>query len=394
MSSRTRLVIAVLSTGLVTYVALGFVLGRAFGDSSYTQLSVFNEVIRLVLDSYVDPVNLDRAMAGARMGLTEALDGDSAFLDPDGVKEYQQVGQEAEADAGLLLSRRYGFLVVVAVRPGGPADKAGVKQGDGIKSIDGRYCRTVSVPDADRLLQGAPGSTAKLKLLRRGADPIEVSLVRERRGAQEAPESRTLEGGVAYVKLIDVTPQAAEQMTADLETFRKAGAPSLVLDLRGAAFGSPEGGVRVAELLLKGGVVTRLIGRRVDEKTFDADPARSVWDRPVATLVDHSTAGPGEIVAAALLDAERSPIVGEHTFGRAPSQKLVPLPEGALLLTVAKYASPKGNPIHGKGIEPTVAVSQPDEDEDDYEVQANPPARDPVLEKALEILAKKDGKAA
>jgi carboxyl-terminal processing protease len=393
MSSRTRLVVAALSTGLVSYVALGSVLGRALGDTSYTQLSVFNEVIRLVLDSYVDPVNLDRAMAGARMGLTEALDGDSAFLDADGLKAYQQAqSSKDDTDPGMLLSRRYGFLVVVAVRPGGPAAKVGVKSGDGIKSIDGRYCRTVSVPEAERLLRGAPGSTAKLRVLRQGSDPIEVSLVRERPLPAQAPDMKTLDGGVGYLKLTDVTPQSADQLAGDLESLKRGGAPSIVLDLRGASFGSPEGAVKVAELLLTGGVVTRLIGRRVDEKTLSADPGKSLWSGPMATLVDSSTAGPGEIVAAALLDAGRSPIVGEHTFGRAPSQKLVPLPTGALLLTVAKYESPKGNPIHGKGVEPTVAVAAGDEDED--EAASGAPAKDTILDKALEILAKKDEKAA
>jgi carboxyl-terminal processing protease len=391
MSSRTRLLIAVLSTGLVTYVALGSVLGRALGDTSYTQLSVFNEVIRQVLDSYVDPVNLDRAMAGARMGLTEALDGDSAYLDADGLKAYQQGAKDTDADVGLLLSRRYGFVVVVAVRPGGPAAKAGVRSGDGIKSIDGRYCRTVSVPEADRLLRGAPGTTAKLRLLRPGnTDPVDLSVVRERPSAPEPLHARTLESGTGYLKVQELTPQAAEQMAAELEGLKRGGAKTLVLDLRGGSFGSVEGSVKVAELLLKGGVVTRLIGRKVDEKVFNADSSRHVWDLPMATLVDGSTSGPGEIVAAALKDADRSALVGEHTFGRAPSQKLVPLPEGALLLTVAKYTSPKGNPIHGKGIEPTVSVAIPDDDDD--EVAAG--AKDPILDKAIEILTKGSEKPA
>ena len=83
MSPRTRLVVALASTGLIGYVFVGSLLGRVLGDTTYGQLSIFNEVVRLVLDAYVEPVNLDRAMAGARLGLTEALDGDSAYLDPE-----------------------------------------------------------------------------------------------------------------------------------------------------------------------------------------------------------------------------------------------------------------------------------------------------------------------
>src|SRR5262249_37663089 len=94
--------------------------------------------------------------------------------------------------------------------------------------------------------------------------------------------------------------------------------------------------------------------------------------------------GPAEIVAAALQDAERATLVGEHTFGRAGVQKAVPLPEGGLVLTIAKYSSPKGTPIHGRGVEPTVAVSSRSEDAGDED--QTPDARDPVLDKALEIL--------
>ena len=118
------------------------------------------------------------------------------------------------------------------------------------------------------------------------------------------------------------------------------------------------------------------------EQVLTADPSRSVWDLPMAVLVDTGTSGPAEIVAAALLDAGRAPLVGEHTFGRAAVQKGVPLPEGGLVVTVGKYVSPKGNAIHGKGLEPTVAVD-PTAEED---VSEGAPTRDLILEKALEVL--------
>jgi carboxyl-terminal processing protease len=390
MNTRARLFVALLSTVLVAYVALGSVLGRVLGDTSYGQLTVFNEVMRLVIDSYVDPVNVDRAMAGADLGLTEALDGDSAYLDPEDLKAYQQPPRESDADIGVVLSRRFGFLAVVAPRPGSPAAKAGVKAGDIIKTIDAKHSRTVSVPEGERLLRGAPGSVVKLRLLRAGSDPVDVSVIRERILA-EAATSRVLEGGPGYMKVGEFSAHTADEMVGEFATLRRAGATSLVLDLRGAAYGSIEAGVRAAELFLKGGVVTRLVGRRVDEKVLSADPSRSAWDLPLAVLVDNGTAGPGEIVAAALLDAGRSPVIGERTFGRAAVQKLFPLPEGALLLTVAKYVSPKGNAIHGygHGVEPSVPVNIPDVDEEE-EVSA----KDPVLDKAIEVLTKEARKAA
>jgi carboxyl-terminal processing protease len=381
MSPRSRLVVALVSTALTGYILLGSLLGRVLGDSTYGQLALFNEVVRLVLEAYVEPVNVDRALAGARMGLTEALDGDSYYLDQEEFRAWQQTPRDSDADVGLLLTRRLGFLMVVAPRPGSPAEKAGVRPGDIVKSIDTRHTRPLAPFVGQRLLRGAPGSAVKVTLLRAGSDPIELTLVRERLSAP-ALKARVLEGGTGYVKVPEISGRVADEIRAEIETLRRAGARSLVLDLRGAGFGAPADGVKVAELFLKGGVVAKLSGTKHPEEVLSADPARSAWDLPLVTLVDTGTAGPGEVVAAALLDAGRGEVVGQRTFGRAPFQKGVALPEGGLVVTVAKYSSPKGTAIHGKGVEPSVAVDLPD-DEDE---EAAAPARDLVLEKALEVL--------
>jgi carboxyl-terminal processing protease len=194
-----------------------------------------------------------------------------------------------------------------------------------------------------------------------------------------------LEGGAGYVKVPEISGRAAEEIRGEIETLRRAGARSLVLDLRGAAFGAPADGVKVAELFLKGGVVAKLSGTKHAEEVLSADPARSAWDLPLAALVDTGTAGPGEVVAAALLDAGRGEVIGQRTFGRAAFQRGVPLPEGGLVVTVAKYTSPKGTAIHGKGVEPSVAVDLPEEEDEEAGATA-PPARDLVLDKALEVL--------
>lgn len=386
MSARTRLLIALASTLLIGYIAVGSLLGRVLGDTTYGQLSVFNEVVRLVLEAYVEPVNLDRAMAGARLGLTDALDGDSAYLDEDELKLYSQAGKD-DADVGLLLSRRGPFLMVVSARAGSPGEKAGIKAGDVIKTIDGRQSRPLSAPVGQRLLRGAPGSVVKLTLMRAGSDSVEVSVVRER-PVLPAPRGRLLPDGTGYVKVPEIDPHTSDDLRSELDSLRRGGTQALILDLRGAGFGTPADGIKVAELFLKGGVITKLAGAKYPEQVFSADPARSAWSLPMAVLVDTGTAGPAEVVAAALLDAGRAPVVGERTFGRAPLQKLVPLPEGGLLVTVAKYSSPKGTAIHGRGVEPSVLVEAAEEEE------GAPPGRDLALEKARELLKAESKKAA
>jgi carboxyl-terminal processing protease len=175
-----------------------------------------------------------------------------------------------------------------------------------------------------------------------------------------------------------------------VEALKRDGADRLLLDLRGAAWGAPAEGVKVAELFLEGGPVAKVVGRRADEELLQADASRRVWTGPLVALVGNGTAGPGEIVAAALADAGRAKLVGERTFGRAAVSKAVPLPEGGLVLTVAKYLSPKGTSIHGEGLTPSEPVAAQRDEDEDLPEGTSPPDR--ILEKGLEVL-KAEGSA-
>jgi carboxyl-terminal processing protease len=383
MSHRARLLLALVSTGLIGYIAVGSLLARVLGDTSYGQLAIFNEVVRMVIDSYVEPVNVDRAMAGARLGMADALDGDSAYLDAEQFRLYQQPPKEPDAEVGLVLTRRFSFVMVVVARPGSPAEKAGLRSGDILKSIDDRHTRPMPAVVADRLLRGAPGSSVKLGILRAGTDPFDVTVVRER-VLPVAPSGKMLEGGTGYVQVSDFGPNVADDVRARVEELEREGASRLVLDLRSAAWGAPADGAKVAELFLQGGPVAKRVGRRTGEEMLQADPSHNVWSGPLVALVGNGTAGPGEIVAGALADAGRAKLVGERTFGRAAESKAVPLPEGGLVLTVAKYMSPKGTAIHGEGLTPSVPVAAQRDEDEDLPEGTTPPDR--ILEKGMEVV--------
>ena len=388
MTSRSRFVLTLASTALVLYLASGPLMRRALGDTGYTQLSIFHEVVSMIRDSYVDPVNMDRTLDAAESGLLEALDGDSGYLEAEDFKILQS-GKRGSAETGIVLGRRFGFLTVVATRAGSPARRAGVKAGDFIKTIDGKHTHGLTVVQGERMPAGDPGTAVTVGIFKAGAEAVDNSLVRER-PAMAPPVSRLLEGGVAYIAVPDLADGVVGSLTGILASLRTQGAHSVVLDLRSSATGPLKNAVPLVELFLKNGVVAKLVSRTAPEETLMANSASNPYGGPLAILVDRGTAGAAEIAAACLLDAKRASLFGENTYGRAGIQKQIPLEGGGgLLLTVSRYVTPSGNPINGKGLTPKTLVRNPDSID-----AMGSPGQDPVLDKALETLKNAPGKAA
>ncbi|MBP6704757.1 MAG: PDZ domain-containing protein [Vicinamibacteria bacterium] len=380
MTSRSRFALSLASTAFVLYLASGPLMRRALGDTGYTQLSIFHEVVSMIRETYVDPVNMDRTLDAAESGLLEALDGDSGYLNAADFKELQD-GKRAAADTGIVLGRRFGFLTVVATRPGSPARNAGLKAGDFIKTIDGKHTHALAVAKAERLLAGEPGTTVKVAIFKSGNEAVESALVREL-PVPSAPVARLLEGGIGYLAVPDLSDAVAPSLKLSISDLQAMGAQSLILDLRSSATGPLKNSVALAELFIKGGVVAKLASRNAPEQTLMAGDVSRPYTGPLAILVDRGTAGASEIAAACLLDADRATLFGENTFGRAGIQKQIPLDSGGgLVLTVSRYLTPKGVAINGKGITPKTLVRNPESPE-----LIGAPGKDPILDKALESL--------
>lgn len=387
MTSRSRFALSLASTAFVLYLASGPLMRRALGDTGYTQLSIFHEVVSMIRDSYVDPVNMDRTLDAAESGLLEALDGDSGYLEPEDFKALQ-AGKAAPADTGIVLGRRFGFLTVVATRPSSPARRAGIKAGDFIKTIDGKHTHGLTVVKGERLLEGDPGTSVTVAIFKAGTDAEDSALVRERPVAV-APVSRLLGDGIGYLAVADLSDGTTTSLKAAISRLQAEGAEALILDLRSSATGPLQNAVPLAELFIKGGVVAKLATRGGPEQTLTAKDTPPTYAGPLAVLVDRGTAGAAEIAAACLLDSDRASLFGENTFGRAGIQKPFPLDSGGgLILTVSRYLTPKGEAISGRGLSPKNAVRNPEPD------AIGSPGKDPVLDKAVESLRAMSRKAA
>lgn len=387
MTSKTRLSILLVSTPVLAFVIVGGLIGqeRSSGDRVFRHLRVFDDVVQLVMSNYVEDVKVDKAMEGALRGLADGLDPDSAYLDATEVRSV--AGGEAlpDADVGIELTRQY-YLRVIAARDGSPAAKAGLQTGDFVRAIDTKPTRDMSVFEGSRLLRGAAGTKVTLTVIRgSAAEPHDIVLVREK-PAGPAVVSRLIGTDVGYLRVATFKNGSVEDIKKQTADLAKSGARSLLIDLRRTAEGPLDNGVGAARLFVKTGTLAVKAGReKTDRVTITARPNDVITELPITMLVTNGTSGAAELFIAALDGNDRGDVVGERTLGRAGVQKLVQLPENrGLWLTYAKYLTPKGDPIHGKGIEPDVRVEEPN-----IEFGSAPPEKDVMLDTALEHLRKK-----
>jgi carboxyl-terminal processing protease len=337
------------------------------------------------MNNYVEQVNVDKVMHGAMHGLADGLDPDSAYLDINQVKVIDKGDNGGSAQTGIELTRQY-YLRVIAARDGSPAAKAGLMPGDYIRAIDGQSTRDTTVYEGQRLLRGKAGTKVHLTVLRGNAvEPHELDLVREELPAI-AVKSRIAAPGVGYVRIAEFGKSTTEQLKSEVASLQKAGAKSVIIDLRGTAFGDIDSGIAASRLFVKSGVLGYRQDRGKEKEAINAAAGDGSIALNTVLLTDNGTSSGAEFFAAALSGNKRAQLIGEHTLGRAAHQKMVRLPDGsALMLTHMIYLGPGGAAIHEKGLTPDVAVEQPDTD---FGMTAAP-AKDATLEKAIETLTTK-----
>lgn len=397
MSRIPKIIVVGLSLLVFSYVGLGYLLGQTGAtedEKTYRSLTVYSEVLQRIQEDYVDEPNLTVVTAGALHGLLESLDPFSGYMSPREYTDYkdkQKAG--AKGEIGATLAKRFSYVLVVSVLPGSPAEKAGVRGDDVLESIAGFSSREMSAAQAKILMDGAPGSTVKLSIVRRGRqEPLMLDVPRAVLSAQHLTVEKV--DDAAVIDMPSLATGMAAELRDKLQQLDKQGVRKLVLDLRDTSTGPGSEGVAAARLFLQSGNITALSGQTMPRQAFDAEPKQVVWRYPVEVLISERTLGAAEILAAGLGGNQRAGLVGGRTFGGASEQKLIPLDDGsALILSVAYYYTPSGKSILDDGVQPTVTVRLPQDMSDDDDAAATAPqprraplAEDPVLRKALDLL--------
>jgi carboxyl-terminal processing protease len=385
MKIRGRALVLAVSLPVIAFAVIGGFMSKAIArEDSYQYLRIFDDVVSLILQNYVEEVNVDKVMHGAMHGLADGLDPDSAYLDVNQVKVLDKGDLGGSGQTGLEVTRQY-YLRVIAARDGSPAAKAGLMPGDYIRAIDGQSTRDTTVYEGQRLLRGRPGTKVHLTVLRgNAAEPHEIDLVREDLPAAPV-KSRIASPGVGYLRIAEFGKNTAEQIKSEIASVSKAGARSVIIDVRGTAFGDVDAGLAAARLFVKNGVLVYRQDRGKEKEAVSASAGDGSIAVSTVVLTDNGTSNGAEVFAAALSGNKRAQLIGERTLGRAARQKLVRLPDGSgLMLTHLIYLTPASVAIHEKGLVPDVAVEQPS-------VDFGQPAatKDATLDKAIESLTQK-----
>lgn len=360
---------------------------------------LFWDVWARVEEKYVDKSKLDREkmVYGAIAGLVRALkDPYSDFFTPEISKQFQEDVRGSFSGIGAEIGIRKNILTIISPLKNSPAERAGLKAGDKVFKIDETAALDLALDEAVRLIRGEKGTAVKLTIVRDGLDQAkEIKIVRDTikiesvtteakelaSGGKGTPEEKEkLPEDVFVITLNHFNEDAATAFRKAVREFYATNSKKLVLDLRNNPGGYLQVAVDIASWFLPAGEVV------VQERFADGSKElhrssgyRLFENVPTVVLINEGSASASEILAGALRDARNSKLIGAKSFGKGSVQEVVPLPkDAALKITIAKWLTPKGDEIDGKGLEPDIKVELP---EDREKIKG-----DPVMKKALEVI--------
>lgn len=376
--TRRRWILALPALLFLVTIALGGIFLRdvvASNGNIYSELALFNEVLTLISEFYVEPVPPDSLIEGAVIGMLERLDPHSNYMDAERFARMEERNRGSYSGIGISFAIREGNLTVISPMEGGPSSELGIRPGDIITHIEGESAFGINEQEVFDKLRGPQGTRVKITIRRAGEpEPIEYEIVRDNIPIQSVPYAFMLTPTTGYIMMRNFSARTTEELSAALHELSAQGMRELVLDLRGNSGGYLNAAVDVSDLFLQGGKkIVYTLGRvpGSSEEYYATDNDRDDFSQlALVVLIDHGSASASEIVSGAIQDWDRGIVAGRTSFGKALVQRQYRLRnEGALLLTVARYYTPSGRLIQR---------SYEGESREDYYLDANqdedPPA--------------------
>ncbi len=343
----------------------------------------FWEAWDIVHNQYVDqPVDDTALMRGAISGMLDSLgDQHTSYMDPD---QYLQANIPIDGEyegIGAWVDTEAEYLTIISPMPDSPAEKAGLEPGDQVIKIDGEDMTGIDGSLVIRKVLGPAGSSVVLTIQREGEPaPFDVTIVRAKISVPSV-ESRLLDDQLGYIQIYTFAAETKSELRDQLQDLLDQNAQGLIVDLRNNGGGYLKTAVDVASEFISDGVILyEDYGPDQEMDVYEAERGGLATDIPLVLLVNEGSASASEIVAGAIQDHQRGPLVGATTFGKGSVQNWIPLSnnQGAVRVTIARWLTPDKRQIHEIGLEPDYPVEYTEED---FQQE-----RDPQLDKAIEVL--------
>ena len=333
--------------------------------STYERFGKLELIYESIERNYYKDIDEKALVTGAEKGLVDALgDPYSSYMTKEEYESWEASALGEYEGVGITFSEdEDGNFVVVGVTGDSPADRAGIKAGDLIVSVDGKTFK-----DMDAMAQsirGEEGSSVKVVYSRDGSKK-EVEMKREKI-EQESVEYRMLDSDTGYIRLTSFLSGSYDDFSAAMDELEKKGARDLILDIRDNGGGLVNTCIEIADEFLDEGVVTYVEDRAGKRMEYTAEDGKT--DMRTVVLTNENSASCSEILAAAMQDNGYE-IIGEKTFGKGVIQTTSQLEDGsALKLTIMQYFSPEGKEIQGKGVTPDISVTDDESTETDEQLE-------------------------
>lgn len=378
------------------------IAGVSSGNDPGLDYKLISQAWEIISEKYVDrsAVRSTKLTYGAITGMVNALGdtGHSAFLDPEMVGIESHYLQGNFSGIGAQIQIKNGHVVILAPLEDSPAQHAGLKTGDIIMKVNGKDITGLPLEQVVTRIAGKAGTSVELTVMDpKTGQSREITIVRAKINVKNVTWARVPGTRLADLRIAGFSEGIAKDVRTALRQIDNSGATGLILDMRDNPGGVLNEAIATASQFLSSGTVVLQKNSKGDIKPIPVEPGGLATTIPMVVLINQGTASGSEIVAGALKDANRAPLVGEKTFGTGTVLQEFRLPDGsALLLAIAEWLTPAGHVIWHKGIQPDVKVSLPTEitplypeKEKGMSAAQLKASRDAQLLKAVELLQRR-----
>ena len=332
---------------------------------TYEYLDLFGQIFDRVRSEYVEEVTDQELIEKAIDGMLTGLDPHSGYMNEEVWQEMQMDTQGKFGGLGIEITMEEGFVKVISPIEDSPAFEAGILAGDFIIQIDETPVFGLTLSEAVDLMRGEKGQPITITISRDGTEPFEVKIIRDIIKIQSVKHE--LYDDVGYLRITSFTEQTEEGLLKSIKKIQKENndIKGYILDVRSNPGGLLSQAVKVTDIFLKRGEIVSTRGReKKDIRRYRAKNKDHTNGKPIVVLINGGSASASEIVAGALQDHRRAIIVGTQSFGKGSVQTIIPFKRSkaenvsGIRLTTARYYTPSGESIQGKGISPDIIVEQ------------------------------------